>query len=184
MQGSLGTLFSFVIWIITEKYKHPIMKFLCCLLLLLNRLVHAETIIWGSCIKLPEVVIWSVRQLKGLILVPKLVLVYCISCFPANHLGPDQLGKDLWYLTNVDTLFSVCPFSKWLNCRMKQYMHTHAITHVWWFGVGMRESQCLQLQEHWGWEKHAKVIVARPQHCCSYVFLTWITALVMALGLG
>lgn len=26
---------------------------------------------------------------------------------------------------------------------------------------------------HWGWKRHAKGIIAGPQHCCPYIFLIW-----------
>lgn len=47
------------------------------------------------------------------------------------------------------------------------------------------ESNILQLQEHWCWKRHAKVIPAGLQHCCSYRFLIWTThGIGFGVGLG
>lgn len=55
-------------------------------------------------------------------------------------------------------------------------------------GLGWRE-----LQEHWGWKRHAYMIPARPQCCWASIFLIWKAhrillglelKLVLGLGLG
>lgn len=41
--------------------------------------------------------------------------------------------------------------------------------------VRIRLERVKELQEQWGWKRHANMILWKPQPCCSYIFLIRIT---------
>lgn len=92
-----------------------------------------------------------------------------------------------WYSLKCEISF---PFEKWRNFIRTGYWDCSLYTFGIWasygdgdhsssgklplgFGLVFRELQSIQLQENWGWKRHAKVILAGHHLCCFYIFLIW-----------